>query len=147
MFTNPASAEPGASGVGEYCTSMRDVAVIDVMSICAERDVTLLPPALAMLKPFTCTGTLAEGTPWIEMPRASAPASYSMLMPGTNLRNSPTLPSATAPNSSVETTLRMSGAYRCSLIAIAAAAISREVATTKSASRTVSPARAVAETS
>ena len=58
--------------------------------------------------------------------------------------NSPTWPSATVPNSSVATTVRRFEAKRCSLIAIAAASISREAATAKASSRTVSPGRPAA---
>ena len=59
-----------------------------------------------------------------------------MLMPGINFRNSPTLPSATWPNSSAETTLTMLDAKRCSLIAIAAPSISFEAPTLNSESFT-----------
>ena len=54
---------------------MRDVALIEVMSICTVRAVPLPPPALARLKPLMVIGTLSDGTPLMEMPRASAPAS------------------------------------------------------------------------
>lgn len=67
-----------------------------------------------------------------------------MFTPGMNFMNSATLPSAMSPNSSVATTFFIFGAKRCSLIARAAALISREVATTKSSSlTTASSARGV----
>ena len=60
-----------------------------------------------------------------------------MLIPGINFKNSPTLPSATWPNSSAETTLTMLDAKRCSLIAIAAPSISFEAPTLNSESFTM----------
>lgn len=53
--------------------------------------------------------------------------------------NSATFPSATLPNSSVETTFLMLDAKRCSLIASAAPSISREVATRNASSFTMEP--------
>lgn len=59
-----------------------------------------------------------------------------------NLRNSPTLLSEVLPKSSVETTFLMLAAKRCSLIARAAAFISRDSATTNLPSFTVLWSRA-----
>jgi hypothetical protein len=56
----------------------------------------------------------------------------SIVIPGRYFRKSPGLLSSTEPNSSAETTFTMLGAKRCSLIAMAAPAISFEVATTNS---------------
>ena len=70
MLTEPASAEPWDSGVGEWRTSIRAMLLIDAMSTWTERPVLLSPPVLARLKPSSVIGTLADGTPLIEMPRA-----------------------------------------------------------------------------
>ena len=135
MFTAPASAEPGWSGVGENTTSTRARLLIESMSSETERAVP--PPgfAEATLKPSIVTGTKSGGTPLIETLRAKPPM-LSIETPGRNLMNSPTFPSGTKPSSSVATTDRRFGACRCSLMAIAAPLISREVAMTNSSSFT-----------
>ena len=137
MFTEPASAAPDDSGVGEYDTSMRDRLLFETMSTCTARAV---PPAeLARLKPSTVTGTLSEDTPLMEMKRMLPPL-FSTVTPGMNLSTSAALPSATPPNSSAEITFLMFAAKRCSLMAIAAPSISRVVPTTNLSSLTTPPA-------
>ena len=61
-------------------------------------------------------------------------------MPGRFFRNAVTLRSATAPNSSDETTLRMLAAKRCSFIAMAAPLLSRDPPTTNRSSRSAAAA-------
>ena len=139
MLTEPASAMPGDSGVGVWRTSIRAMLLSEIWSSRTLR-LVLDPEAPARSKPPTEIGTLPAGTPFIENWRASPPATL-IFMPGRYLKNSPTLPSPFAPNSSAETTFFMLGAKRCSLIAIAAPDISFDVATTNSLSFTTSPAR------
>jgi hypothetical protein len=71
MFTDPASAEPWDSGVGENDTSMRERLLIEIMSDCTARVVPPAESAVATLKPSTVTGTKAEGTPLSEMSRVA----------------------------------------------------------------------------
>src|SRR5687767_6483330 len=102
MFTVPASAAPGDSGVGEYVTSTRDRLLIETMSIWTDRLVAV-PAALERLKPSIVTGTLSDETPLMEMKRILPPL-VSTVTPGMNFKTSATLPSATPPNSSDEMT-------------------------------------------
>ena len=106
------------------------------------REVLLSPGADSEMPPRVI-GVLAFGAPSIEMYRPSPPL-WSTVIPGRYFRNSVTLPSATAPNSSVETTLRMLAAKRCSLIAMAAPLISRDSPTTNRSRRTAAAAGASA---
>ena len=121
------------SGVGEKDTSTRERPLMETMSTAEAREMPLI--AVARLKPSSVTGTLSAGAPLMEISRALPPA-YSMVTPGRNFKNSPTCPSATVPNSSVDTTVLRLAAKRCSLIAMAAASISFEVVTTNVASFT-----------
>ena len=57
MLTEPASAEPCDSGVGEYTTSIRERLLIEIMSDCTARFVFRFAVAWATLKPSTVTGT------------------------------------------------------------------------------------------
>ena len=70
MLTEPASAEPVVSGVGEWWTSMREMLLTENWSKLTARPVPL-PLALARSKPPKVMGTLLEGTPLIETVRAS----------------------------------------------------------------------------
>ena len=101
-----------------------------------------MPVGLESPTPPMVIGVLAAGAPSMEMVRPSPPL-RSTVTPGRYLRNSVTLPSATAPNSSVETTFLMLAAKRCSLIAMAAPLISRDSPTVNWASFTMSPRAAV----
>ena len=70
MLTDPARAEPLDSGVGEWCTSMREMLFTENWSRLVTRPVPL-PAALARSKPPMVMGTFAAGTPFIETFRAS----------------------------------------------------------------------------
>ena len=72
MFTDPASADPCDSGVGEYDTSIRERLLIEIMSDATDRPVAF-PGAEAMLNPSSVTGTLFDGTPLMEISRALPP--------------------------------------------------------------------------
>src|SRR5687768_18572001 len=65
MLTEPASAAPCDSGVGENDTSTRERLLIEIWSRPTARFVPPAPPptALATLKPSIVTGTLSAGTP------------------------------------------------------------------------------------
>src|SRR4030095_4269478 len=116
-LTEPASAEPWAAGVGEYETSTREALLMPRKSSATARPVAP-DPVLATLNPSIVIGTLSVGTPAMETSRGLLALKLTV-RPGMNFRNSPTLLSEMLPNSSVDTTVLMLGAKRCSLMASA----------------------------
>ena len=72
IFTEPASAAPEVSGVGENETSTRAMPLIDTISTAAARAMPLI--AVASAKPSSVTGTFSAGAPLIEISRALPPA-------------------------------------------------------------------------
>ena len=71
-FTDPASAAPGVSGVGERLISTREMLLIETWSSSTARRVPA-PAALAISNPPIEIGTLSAGAPLIENRRASPP--------------------------------------------------------------------------
>ena len=72
---------------------MREMLLIEICSSSTRRP-ALPEVALATLNPPIETGTLSGGAPPIEIERDTPPP-VSIAIPGTNFKNSPTLPSAT----------------------------------------------------
>ena len=145
MLIEPDIESAGVEGVGDFVTSRRARLFMETCVNWKTRELPWGLPVLAICMPSPETTAMLVGKPRTATEETELPdsASYSAVMPGRNLRNSPTLPSVTSPNASAAITFFKLGAKRCSLIAMAAPSVSRPVETLKASSWTVPSARAV----